>query len=107
MLPSNLSEDGLRYILNNNLPPNNLSGLLSVVHSNVQNNDPKQVNNNNTLSSSLHGMTTMSAYGFNEVAQEKLKQAPDRNESSSPLDEFSQFIESSIHPLPPGYSMGL
>ena len=34
MLPSNLSEDGLRHILNNNhLPPNNLSGLLPVIYS--------------------------------------------------------------------------
>ena len=54
--------------------------------------------NNITLStSSLHGMHTVTAYSFNDVAQEELKQAPDRNESSSPLD----FIESSIHPLPP------
>ena len=34
MLPSNLSEDGLRHILNNNhLPPNNPSGLLPVIYS--------------------------------------------------------------------------
>jgi len=46
MLPSNLSEDGLRYILNNgNLPPSNLSDLAPVIHSNVQNIYPGQVNN--------------------------------------------------------------
>ena len=52
----------------------------------------------NTLStSSLHGTNTVAAYG---LAEEELKQSPDRNESSSPLDEFSQFIESSIHLVP-------
>lgn len=33
--------------------------------------------------------------------------APNRNESSSPMDEFSQFIESSIHLVPPDDSTGL
>ena len=56
---------------------------------------------------SLHGMDTVAAYGFNDVAEEKLKQAPDGNESCSSLDEFSQFIESSIHPVPPNDSAGL
>jgi hypothetical protein len=56
----------------------------------------------NTLStSSLHGMNTVAAYGFNDVAREELKQAPNRNESSSPCDEFLQSIESSIGPLSP------
>jgi hypothetical protein len=56
----------------------------------------------NTLStSSLHGMNTVAAYGFNDVAWEELKQAPNRNESSSPCDEFLQSIESSIGPLSP------
>ena len=47
MLPSNLSEDGLRHILNNgNLPPSNPSYLAPVIHSNVQNIFyPGQVNN--------------------------------------------------------------
>lgn len=65
-----------------------------------------------STSLSLHGVdgetsqNTVSGHGLN-VAEEELKQAPNRNESSSPMDEFSQFIESSIHLVPPNDSTGL
>ena len=79
---------------------------------------PKSYARDNSSSSlstylSLHGvdadgetsLNTVSGHGFNfnDVAQEELKQASywNEDESSSPMDEFSQLIESSIHLLPP------
>lgn len=79
---------------------------------------PKSYARDNSSSSlstylSLHGvdadgetsLNTVSGHGFNfnDVAQEELKQASywNEDEGSSPMDEFSQLIESSIHLLPP------
>ena len=45
MIPSNLSEDGLRYILNNSPPSSHLSGLSPVTHSSVENIYLGQANN--------------------------------------------------------------